>query len=96
MQQDMLGLVYTAIDEVNAQSVDGAQIPKTPEGRLLGKGGVDSLTFVNLVVAVEEQVQNSLGKTVVLVDENSMAAEDQPFRTVGSMAIYLGKMIARQ
>lgn len=97
MSQDILGLVYSAIDEVNAQSADGAAIAKTPDARLLGgERGLDSLTFVNLVVAIEEQIQNGLGKSVVLVDEDSMALQEHPFRTVGTLAAYVEKILAKQ
>jgi len=89
--------VYSAIDEVNAQSAAGAAIAKTPDTRLLGGDqGLDSLTFVNLVVALEEQIQNGLGQSVVLVDEDSMALQDQPFRTVGTLADYVERIIAKQ
>lgn len=96
MVQDFLGLVYAAIDEVNAQAVDGKVIEKAPDANLLGGDRrVDSLTFVNLVVALEEQIQNTTGKSVVLVDEDSMATQDQPFRTVGTLAEYVQRVIAR-
>lgn len=97
MQQDILGLVYSAIDEVNAQSATGTMIAKMPDTRLLGgAGGLDSLTFVNLVVALEEQIQTGLGHSVVLVDEDSMALQEHPFRTVGTLADYVAKIIAKQ
>ena len=97
MQQEILALVYAAIDEVNAQSADAVAIAKTPDTRLLGGSqGVDSLTFVNLVVALEEKIQDSLGHSVVLVDEDSMALQEHPFRTVGTLAEYVEKIIAKQ
>lgn len=97
MRDDILGLVYAAIDDVNAQSVDGAVVEKNPDAVLLSRDqGVDSLTFVNLVVAVEEQVRQTLKKSIVLVDEDSMSLEDQPFRTVGALASYVEKVIGKQ
>jgi acyl carrier protein len=91
----MLDLVYAAIDEINAQSGGEEVVPKTPEARLLGgEHGVDSLTFVNLIVALEEQIQNRLGKPVVLVNEESMASQEHPFRTVGTLAQYAGRIVA--
>ena len=96
MQDEILGLVYAAIDDVNAQSA-ATLLEKAPEARLLGgERGVDSLTFVNLVVAIEEQIQNALGKSVVLVDEESMALHEHPFRTVGTLAAYVEKVLASQ
>ena len=96
MGEDTLALVYAAIDEVNAQGVDGKLLEKSPDADLLGgERRVDSLTFVNLVVAIEEQIQDKTGKSVVLVDEDSMALQDQPFRTVGTLAQYVQRVVAR-
>ncbi len=97
MRQEILGLVYTAIDEVNAHTTDGVLIEKRPDAPLLGSDkGVDSLTFVNLVVAIEEQIHETLKKSVVLVDEDSMALQEHPFRTVGTLATYVEKVIGKQ
>jgi acyl carrier protein len=96
LQADILTLVYAAIDEVNAQAADGVPIEKKPEAPLLGSDrGVDSLTFVNLVIAVEEQLHSTLKKSIVLVDENSMALQDHPFRTVGTLASYVEKILGK-
>ena len=93
---DILPLVYAAIDDVNAQSVKGAVLEKAPEAPLLaGKKGVDSLTFVNLVVALEEQIQNATGKSVVLVDEGSMSDEEHPFLTVGTLVAYVERVLSK-
>ena len=97
MREDILELVYAAIDEVTAQSAAGAPVEKTPEAPLLGSDmGVDSLTFVNLIVAIEEQIHKTLGKSVVLVDEDSMALQGHPFRTVGTLATYVERVIGKQ
>ena len=97
MREDILRLVYTAIDNVNAQCDDGVRLEKTPDAHLVGSDpGVTSLTFVNLIVAIENEIQNCLGKSVVLVDEDSMALQEQPFRTVGTLADYVEKIIDRQ
>jgi acyl carrier protein len=96
LRDDILQLVYAAIDEVNAQAVNGVAIEKAMDTPLLGGDrSVDSLTFVNLVIALEEQIQNTLGKSVVLVDEASMSLQDQPFRSVGSMAAYAEKLVSQ-
>ena len=96
MREDILGMVYTALDESDAQSLNGAPVEKTPEAPLLGSDqGVDSLTIVNLVVAIEEQIQKKMGKTVVLVDEDSMALQEHPFRTLGTLVTYVEKVIQK-
>ncbi len=95
MHEDTLALVYSAIDELEPRSADGALVEKNPEARLLGGNGVDSLTFVNLVVAIEEQIHKKVGKSVVLVDEDNMALQDHPFRNVGTLASYIDKVLEK-
>ena len=90
MDQIILQLVYAAIDDLNAQSAASVRLEKTPDARLLGSSdGVDSLAFVSLVVIIEEKIQSTLGKSVVLVDEDSIALSEHPFRTVGTLANYI-------
>jgi acyl carrier protein len=97
LREDVLTAVYAAIDEVNSQSNGGSPVDKTPETYLFaGDRGVDSLTLVNLVVAVEEQIHTSFGKSVVLVDEDSMDLQENPFRTVGSLATYVERVLDKQ
>ena len=89
-------MVYEAIDEVNAQSSKAAVLIKSPEADLLGgNGGVDSLTFVNLIVALEERIEERLGEFVVLVDEDTLTRKDRPFRTVGALTAYVESIVNR-
>lgn len=97
MRVDSLQMVYSALDESEARSLTGVPVEKNPEAPLLGSDiGVDSLTIVNLVVAIEEQIQKKAGKTIILVDEDSMALQEHPFRTVGTLAAYVDKLIQKQ
>ena len=97
MREEILRLVYAAIDEVNAQTVTGVPLEKSLETSLLGGDeGMDSLTFVNLIVAMEEQIQSTLGKSVVLVNEDSMSLQEQPFRTIGTLASYVQTLVDSQ
>ena len=97
MREDILALVYSAIDEVDPVTSSGSPLEKSLDARLLGSDkGVDSLTFVNLVVAIEEQIQKKLGKSVVLVDEDNMAMDAHPFRTIGTMADYIEILLNKE
>jgi len=96
LREDILALVYSAMEEIDPMTAEGVPLAKSPEARLLGSdSGVDSLTFVNLVVALEEQIQKKLGKSVVLVDEDNMAAEEHPFRTIGTLAEYVERVLSK-
>ena len=65
-----LELVYTAVDQVNSHIVNGPSIVKAPDTLLLdADGGVDSLTLVNLIAALEQLVFDETGKIIVIADE---------------------------
>jgi acyl carrier protein len=97
MRDDILSIIFAAIDEVNEQSAGGSKIQKSVDTPLLARGsGIDSLVFVNLIVAIEGQLETSMGLSVVLVDEDSMSLQEAPFRTVGSLASYVETVVARQ
>ena len=90
-----LDLIYEAIDVVNEQILVGPKIGKTADTVLLGEEGtVDSMSLVNLVVAVEELVADRLGQTITLVDEETFTDESRPLATVGSLASLVDKKLA--
>jgi acyl carrier protein len=82
-------LVYEAIDQVNAGLQDEPPITKSDDAMLLSEEGkIDSLTFVNLVIALEGVIQQETGKTIVLVDDSAFDGEENHFETVGSLVSY--------
>lgn len=90
-----LDLIFEAIDVVNEQIVAGPKIGKTADTVLLGEDGtVDSLSLVNLVVAVEELVADRHGKAITLVDEETFTDEARPLATVGSLANLVDQKLA--
>jgi acyl carrier protein len=89
-----LSLVYQAVDSVNASAEQNKQIAKDPSTPLLdSEGGIDSLALVNLVVALEQIVFDATEKSITIADEDVYSSPDSPFRTLGSLAAYLDKMI---
>lgn len=95
MSTQGMTIIHAAIDELNAQSDDGETIAKAPDTRLFGAdGGIDSLALVNLVVAIENHIEETTGKTVILVHEEVMAMEKNPFNTIATLADYLDGVIA--
>lgn len=94
MNETGLDIIFAAIDRLNEQSDDGGKIIKQPETRLFGgDGGIDSLDLVNLVVAIEHHIEDTTGNTVVLVDESTMALENNPFHSVATLATHLENLL---
>jgi acyl carrier protein len=90
-----LALVYTAVDQVNAQIVNGPRIVKAPDTLLLdAEGGVDSLALVNLIAALEQLVLDETGKTIVIADETIYSAPTNPLRSLGTLAAYIDTLVS--
>jgi acyl carrier protein len=94
-REQILGLLYESIDELNEQLDQGQRLSKSPETPLLGDGGgLDSLGFVNLVALVEEKCCERLGATLVLTEGGSIPDARNPFETVGTLAAHIELALA--
>lgn len=83
MTEKLLRLVTEAVHEVH-------EIPVTAATPLLGENTqLDSLDFVNIIVAVETKVEAAFGKHITLVDEKAFSSTRSPFRTVGTLITFI-------
>ena len=81
--------IYRAVDRLN-QTRDGAPLTKNPGTSLFGENGqLDSLGLINLIVAVEEQIEDDFGTPITLADDRALSQEMSPFRTFESLAGYI-------
>lgn len=59
----------------------------TAETPLYGdESGLDSLSLVRLIAAVERAAERAFGRRLVLADERAMSMRRSPFRTIGTLA----------
>ena len=60
-----------------------------------GEAGIDSLSLVRLIVALETAAHRRFGRRVTLADERAMSLRNSPFRTAGSLARLLTERLER-
>ena len=90
MQKKIIDLIFDTIDKFNDEYSHEIQLEKSSHTALLGQGSkLDSLGLINLIVAVEQNVEDKFDITITLADERAMSQEISPFRTVGSLADYI-------
>ena len=90
MQKIIIDLIFDTIDKFNNEYSDEIQLEKSSHTALLGQGSkLDSLGLINLIVAVEQNVEDKFDITITLADERAMSQGISPFRTVGSLADYI-------
>jgi acyl carrier protein len=70
MEEKVQTVLNCAIDRVNELLPTGEPLSKEKDTVLLGQSGkLDSMGFVNLVVAIEEELEKQLGVRAALADE---------------------------
>jgi len=94
VQDDIAATIYRAIDDVNAQLPPASRLKKDPSTVLFGReGGLDSLSLVNLIVALEQHVEIRHGKVVSLSSPDVLLAENSPFASVEALTSYLASRV---
>jgi len=93
-RESIIRLIYEAIDEFNLQHPPEERLEKSAESVLFGPSGrLDSLGLVDLILATEQKITEDLDVAVTLADEKAMSQKTSPFRTVGSLADYIGLLL---
>ena len=86
----ILDLIYSSIDNINELLSDDMKLSKDRKTPLYGEqGSLDSISLINLIVAVEESIEEELGESITLANEKAMSLEQSPFRNVGSLCDYI-------
>jgi acyl carrier protein len=92
--EDILAAIYRAVDWINGELPPDRQLIKVPETRLLGSESVlDSMHLVSLIIAIEREVEDTFGVALTLADERALSMTESPFRSIQSLADYIGILI---
>jgi acyl carrier protein len=87
-------IIFKAIDEINEQMEPENHIERSELTALFGKTAtLDSLGFINLITAIEENIDDELDLVVTIIGEKSMSKENSPFQTVGTLIEYLQELV---
>jgi acyl carrier protein len=92
--ENILTAIYRAVDWINGELPPDRQLTKAPETRLVGLESVlDSMQLVSLIVAIEREVEDRFGAALTLADERALSMKASPFRSIRSLADYIGSLI---
>ena len=92
--ENIVAAIYRAVDWINGELPPDRQLIKAPETRLLGSQSVlDSIQLVTLIVTIEREVEDAFGDALTLADERALSMEASPFRSIQSLADYIGVLI---
>jgi acyl carrier protein len=92
--ETILAAIYRAVDWINGESPSDRQLSKAPETQLLGSQSIlDSMHLVSLIVAIEREVEETFGVALTLADERALSMKASPFRSIQSLADYIGMLM---
>jgi acyl carrier protein len=92
--ENIVAAIHRAVDWINGELPPDRQLIKAPETRLLGSQSVlDSMHLVSLIVTIEREVEDAFGVALTLADERALSMKASPFRSIQSLADYVGILL---
>lgn len=93
----IISVIFSAIDDVNQLLQKDHQLEKSMNTFLFTESGeLDSLGLVNLIVAVEQRIEEEFGITITLADGKAMHQNNNPLKTIGTLADYIGLLLEKK
>jgi D-alanine--poly(phosphoribitol) ligase subunit 2 len=90
-------ILFAAIEEINEQRPLDQKIKADKATLLFGsEATLDSLPLVNLLVAAERKVEETLRISINIVDERAMSQKNSPFKSVETLANYIVMLVKEQ
>tara|TARA_B100000579_G_C22445949_1_gene672026 strand:+ start:333 stop:620 length:288 start_codon:yes stop_codon:yes gene_type:complete len=90
MIKKIISIIYESIDEINEFLDDNSKIKKNENTILFDSdNGLDSLSFFNLVLAIEKKISEDYSVKIILTDIDDLDNDNNPFKTVRSTAQYI-------
>ena len=94
MIKKIINIIYISIDEINEFLDDDSKIKKKENTILFDSdNGLDSLSFFNLVLAIEKKIFEDFNVKIILTDIDDLDHNNNPFKTVLSTAQYIENKI---
>ncbi len=96
-RSDVMDLIVTTLQDLLASDPDRAGLPIEEATRLYGPQGLlDSLRLVSLVLDLEQEINDRMGAAITIADSRAMSQQRSPFRSVGSLADYIVRLLAEE
>lgn len=90
MEARILKAIYAALTTINELRPKTERLRLSKDVILVGQAGaLDSLQFVNFVVAAEQELSAALGSNIVLTDPDLLANPESVFATPASLAAFV-------
>ena len=88
-------IIFKVMDNLNQSALEQAsKLALDKQTKLFGEDSLlDSLGLINLIVGIENELEEEFGVQIVLVTEDSLDLEVNPFSTVDTLSKYITKKL---
>ena len=94
MKEKIQKIMISTINTMNENLYEEIQVKDGLDTVLYGNGGkLDSLDLINLIVAVEQNIEDEFDVSVTIADERAMSQKHSPFKTIDTLANYIHQLL---
>jgi acyl carrier protein len=94
MKEKIKNVILDSLKEFNEEKGEGEALEISKDTILLDKKGkLDSLDFVTLVIIIESNIFNKLGKNITIVSEKAFSKKYSPFKDVKSLIEFIVELL---
>jgi acyl carrier protein len=94
-REHVLGVIYAALESLNAELSEDRRIEVGPTVALFGPAAtLDSLSLVSVIIDVETALTMEWDAPISLTDDRAMSRAVSPFDDVGTLTDYILELLA--
>jgi acyl carrier protein len=94
MREKIQEIILDSIKEFNKEKVKDEVLEISNDTALLDVNGkLDSLDFITLIVIIEENISDKLGKNITIVSEKAFSKKYSPFKNVNTMTEFIVELL---
>jgi hypothetical protein len=95
--EDVLPVVYKALDELNQQRPRNQRLTASPDCVLFGESSsLNSLELSNFIVLMEQLVNEQFGTEIDLTENDPFSPESGHMRTAATLAAHISNLVREQ
>lgn len=95
MKNKIKNIIFKTIGELNETLKNKIPLDKGLDIPIFGgKGYLDSLGLVNLLVSIEQNIEDEFDINLTIADERAMSQRNSPFRTIGTLVKYIELLLS--
>jgi acyl carrier protein len=94
-KDEVVNIIFHALNNINEERGVDEQLDVGMNTKLFGSdAALDSLSLVSMIIDVEGDVSDALGRSISLTDDRAMSQQVSPFDDVRTLTDYIMMLVA--